>query len=116
MDAGRGNPPRGYTAALGMPLVYRSSNNHLRNPVTLVPEEEGMGRLPSPVLIKPMKIGRQWRACFLVHPLWVQPDVKAGGTSIGPLPDDALAPFLAALRDKDKWGSYEVAPINEESS
>ncbi len=115
MVAGRARSPRGYTAALGMPLAYRSVNGHLQGrTVKLEPDGQGRDRLPSPVLVKPLKIAGRWRACFLVLQLWVRPRVKAGRNDIGPLPADALEPFLAALRS-GRWGSYEVAPLNKEA-
>ncbi len=111
MASGRSARPRGYTAALGMPLVYRSSNGHLPGTVSMTPRNRS--RLPSPVLLKPMKVAGTWRACFVVLPLWALPHVEARHTDIGPLPADGLAPFLDALRD-GRWGRYEVHRISEE--
>lgn len=45
-----------FTAALGMPLIYRSSNKHLDGTTVVTPDGRKSDRLPSPVHVRPIPL------------------------------------------------------------
>jgi CRISPR-associated protein Cmr1 len=67
--------PNAFTAALGMPLIYRSSNGHLDGVTTLGP---GRGdRLPSPLHIRPVPTPSGWAPVIVALQPWFRGEIRA---------------------------------------
>ncbi len=68
--------PQAFTPALGMPLLYRSSNRHLQGTTDVLPE--GRDRLPSPVHVRPVPVGGgQYAAVLLLLQPWYRGEIRA---------------------------------------
>jgi CRISPR type III-B/RAMP module RAMP protein Cmr1 len=98
----------GATAALGLPLPYRSSTGHFQG--GRIAEPVGENRLPSPVLIKPVRLANgQYVAGIAVLRLWAFPKVAVSHTSVtGQVREEGLDALVRGLRGK-QWTLQEVS-------
>ena len=95
-----------FTAALGMPLAYRSSNNHLDG-TTMVSPAGGRDtdRLPSPIHIRPVPVAPgQYRALILAMRPWFTGNIRAKnrktGEQGGSLRADAIEIVIQRLTER----------------
>ena len=64
---------RGVNAGLGLPLPYQTQHGQVRR-FTLMPR--GANRYPSPMLIRPVKLGGGYRAMFLLMEGWSEAAIE----------------------------------------
>ena len=99
------NLPDAFTAALGMPLAYRSSNGHLRGPVMLTPEGKS-DRLPSLVHVRAVPSRNRYAAVLLLLQPWYRGRIEARSRGSRPLTGtlnkDVVGILVGGLRAK-KW-------------
>ncbi len=96
-----------FTAALGMPLTYRSSNNHLPGAVQVRPK--GHDRLPSPIHIRPVPTRGGWAAVIIALRPWFTGPIESGsraGWTPGSLDPEAVDKLLAGMATR----GWDVAP------
>ncbi len=74
-------PVKAFTAALGMPLMYRSTNGHL-NGVTKVEPRHG-DRLPSPVHLRPVPTNGGYAAVIIALQPWYRGEIEANNRAMG---------------------------------
>lgn len=96
-------PKGAFTAALGMPLPYRSSNGHL--PGTTIVQPVGCDRLPSPVHLRPIPLpSGGWAAVMLCLQPWFTGRIEARnrrvGSQVGDLDPQAIDHLLVELKRK----------------
>ncbi len=100
----RGGKPMddAFTPALGMPLMYRSSNNHLSG-VTKIEPLQG-DRLPSPIHIRPVPTKGGWAPVIIALRPWytgrIQAKNRAMGDQRGSLDPRAIDILLAEMAQR----------------
>lgn len=99
--------PDAFTPALGMPLVYRSSNGHLPGKSTTVEPAGKANRLPSPIHIRPVPSRGGFAAVIIGLEPWYRGAIEAKNRSRraqpGSLRPDAVKLLLEGLADNRDW-------------
>lgn len=67
--------PDAFTAALGMPVLYRSQNGHLSGVTTVAPAQGD--RLPSPLHVRPVPVAGGWASVILALRPWYEGRIKS---------------------------------------
>lgn len=102
-----------FTAALGMPLAYRSTNGHLDGTTIVEPRDRDRDRLPSPVHLRPVPLARGgYAAVVLALRPWFAGAIQAKNRRMnrnngGSLDPHAIDVLVEGFRGRD-WMVHGV--------
>ncbi len=105
----------GFTPALGMPLTYRSSNGHLADrSVNLSPHVRGLDkgtRLPSPVLIGVVPVGRRYQPVITLLTPWSRTPFSGhhGGMPVRGTTDPRAVDVVATALASAGWQVHALS-------